>query len=110
MPPGWHPLEAVYGRATADEARFLTLLLGGELRQGASAGVMAGGRRQGRRVPATSARRATMLGGRLDDTVALALTGGAAALGEVSLRVGRAVQPMLASSSADAATAWEDGC
>ncbi|MFZ1439983.1 MAG: hypothetical protein WAX12_19560, partial [Candidatus Microthrix subdominans] len=27
---------------------------------------------------------------------------------EVSLRVGRAVQPMLASSSADAATAWED--
>ena len=40
--------------------------------------------------------------------MALALTGGAAALGEVSLRVGRAVQPMLASSSADAATAWED--
>ena len=101
-------LEAVYGRGTADEARFLTLLLGGELRQGASAGVMVEAAAKAAGVPATQLRRATMLGGRLDDTVALALTGGAAALGEVSLRVGRAVQPMLASSSADAATAWED--
>ncbi len=101
-------LEAVYGLATSSEARFLTSLLGGELRQGASAGVMVEAAAKAAGVPAARLRRATMLGGRLDDTVALALTGGVVALSGVALRVGRAVQPMLASSSADTATAWRD--
>ncbi|MEZ5373605.1 MAG: ATP-dependent DNA ligase [Microthrixaceae bacterium] len=101
-------LEAMFGRATAEEARFLTLLLGGELHQGASAGVMVQAAARAAGVPVEAVRRAAMLGGRLDDTVALALTGGAAALGEVSLLVGRAVQPMLAATSADPASAWED--
>jgi DNA ligase-1 len=58
-------------------------------------------------VPAATLRRAFMLSGRLPETAALALTGGAAALDAVRLEVGRPVRPMLASpgSSLDAALA-----
>lgn len=92
-------LGELLGRATADEAWFLTRLLGGELRQGASQGVVLDAVAVAAGVPATVVRRAVMLGGRLDEVAALALTGGRAALESVSLELGRPLQPMLASSA-----------
>ncbi|RBY87810.1 ATP-dependent DNA ligase [Blastococcus sp. TF02A-30] len=103
--------EAVLGgllaAATADEQRFLVRLLTGELRQGALEGVVVDAVAVAAEVPAAAVRRAFMLSGRLPETAAAALTGGAPALAAVRLQVGRPVQPMLASpgSSLDAALA-----
>ena len=92
---------------TEDERWFFVRLLGGELRQGALAGVMADAVAKAADVPAKAVRRAHMLGGRLDDTAVVALTGGAEALAAIGLEVGRAVQPMLASTAPDVPTAVE---
>ena len=100
-------LAALYGRMTEDERGFFVRLLGGELRQGALVGVMADAVAKAAGVPATAVRRAHMLGGRLDDTAVVALTGGAEALAAIGLEVGRAVQPMLASTAPDVPTAVE---
>ncbi|MEZ5382191.1 MAG: ATP-dependent DNA ligase [Microthrixaceae bacterium] len=101
-------LEALFGRATAAEGRFLTSLLGGEQRQGASDGIMLEAAARAAGVPAATLRRATMLGGRLGEMAALALSGGESALAAVSLQVGRAVLPMLATTSPDTEAAWQD--
>ena len=105
-------LTALLGAATADEARFLVRLLGGELRQGALEGLMVEAVAAAGAVPAGAVRRAFMLSGRLPETAATALAPGepdaaAAALAAVGLEVGRAVRPMLASpgDSLDAALA-----
>jgi DNA ligase-1 len=100
-------LGEVFGRATAEEASFLVRLLGGELRQGALAGVMADAVARASGVPATVVRRAVMLGGRLDTTARIALTEGRQGLEAVGLQVGRPVQPMLASTAASATEAVE---
>jgi DNA ligase-1 len=93
--------------ATADEQQFLVRLLTGELRQGALEGVVLDAVALAADVPAATVRRAFMLSGRLPETAATALAGGAGALDAVRLRVGRPVRPMLASpgSSLDAALA-----
>ena len=100
-------LGRLLGRATEDEAAFLARLFGGELRQGALDGVMIDAVAAAAGVPAAVVRRAVMLGGRLDATARLALTGGRAALEEVGLRVGRPLQPMLASTAASVVEAVE---
>ncbi|MCU1355021.1 MAG: ATP-dependent ligase [Acidimicrobiales bacterium] len=97
----------LFSRATEDEARFLARLLGGELRQGALAGVMADAVAKAAGVPAAAVRRAVMLGGRLDTTARVALTDGLAGLESVHLEVGRPVQPMLASTAATVTEAVE---
>ncbi|MCB0972810.1 MAG: hypothetical protein KDA97_14990, partial [Acidimicrobiales bacterium] len=96
------------GRATEAEARFVARLLGGELRQGANAGVMTDAVARAAGVPAATVRRAVMLGGRLDVVARLALTEGRAALEAQSLEVGRPLQPMLASTAASVAEAVAD--
>ncbi len=90
-------LAALFGAATHDEQRFLTALLGGELRHGALEGVMLEAIAAAAAVPAATVRRAFMLSGRLPETARLALDGGEPALAAVTLRVGRPVRPMLAS-------------
>ncbi|MDQ2826884.1 MAG: ATP-dependent DNA ligase, partial [Actinomycetota bacterium] len=100
-------LGALFERATAEEGAFLTRLLGGEMRQGALSGVMADAVARAAGVPAKTVRRAVMLGGRLDATAALALTEGLDGLAAVRLEVGRAVQPMLASTAASVTEAVE---
>ncbi|MGH8998833.1 MAG: ATP-dependent DNA ligase, partial [Acidimicrobiia bacterium] len=79
----------------------------GELRQGALEGVMAQAVADAAGVPVAAVRRATMLSGDLGATAAAALSpsGGAEALAAVGLRVGRGVQPMLASSAPGVAEA-----
>lgn len=99
------------GAATADERDFLVRLLTGELRQGALTALVAEAVAVAAQVPVEQVRRAHMLSGRLPVTAVAAMTGGAAALAEFRLEVGRPIQPMLASPGAtlDAALAEFDG-
>jgi DNA ligase-1 len=72
---------------------------GGELRQGALTGVMAEAVARAADVPAADVRRAAMLGGDLARVAAAARSGGAAALAQYRLAVGRPVGPMLAQTA-----------
>ena len=92
-------LADVFGRATEAEATFVFRLFGGDLRQGALAGVMADAVAKASGLPAIVVRRAVMLGGRLDTAAAVALTQGRDGLEAFGLEVGRPVQPMLASTA-----------
>ena len=94
----------LFAAATAAEQTFLRRLLGGELRQGALAGVMADAVAKVAGLPPADIRRAAMLGGDLPAVAAAALTGGHAALAQFTLKVGRPVGPMLAQT----ATGLED--
>jgi len=98
-------LAELFGRATADEQRLLVGLFGGELRQGAQAGLLADAIARAAEVPVTAVRRALLLCGDLKQVAVAALTGGAPALAEISLRVGTPLTPMLASSAPDVGAA-----
>jgi DNA ligase-1 len=92
-------VEALFGAATEPEQAFLARLLGGELRQGALAGVMTDAVARAAGVPLPAVRRAAMLGGTLPSVAVAALTGGVDALAGYRLQVGRPVGPMLAQSA-----------
>ena len=100
-------LDELFAAATTVEQTFLRRLLGGELRQGALLGVMAEAVARAADVPATDVRRAAMLGGDLAKVAADALAGGAVALAEYRLVVGRPIGPMLAQTSTGVADALE---
>jgi DNA ligase-1 len=93
--------------ATTVEQTFLRRLLQGELRQGALAGVMADAVARAAGLPQADVRRAAMLAGDLPAVAAAALTGGADALDDFRLRVGRPVGPMLAQTATDVVDAIE---
>jgi DNA ligase-1 len=94
-------------RATAAEQAFLVRLMGGELRQGALAGVMADAVAKAAGVPATAVRRALMLRGDLAAVATIALADGRAGLEAVRLQVGNPLAPMLAGTAADIPAALE---
>jgi DNA ligase 1 len=96
---------ALFGAATADEQRLLVGLFSGELRQGAQAGLLADAIARAAEVPVVAVRRALLLSGDLKQVAVAALTGGAAALSEISLRVGTPLTPMLAQSATDVSAA-----
>ena len=99
-------LAAVIERATPAEADFLRRVLTGELRQGALAPLVAEAVAVAADLPVALVRRATMLAGELPGVARLALApGGRAALDGIGLSVGRPVQPMLAASAPDVASA-----
>jgi DNA ligase-1 len=98
-------LTELFGAATSGEQTFLRRLLGGELRQGALLGVMADAVGKAFGIPAADVRRAAMLGGALPAVAAAAHSGGAAALAQFRLQVGRPVGPMLAQTASDVADA-----
>ncbi|NOP96051.1 ATP-dependent DNA ligase [Mycolicibacterium fortuitum] len=100
-------VRSLFAAATGTEQTFLRRLLGGELRQGALAGVMADAVARASAIPAAEVRRAAMLAGDLPAVAAAALTGGRAALAEFALQVGRPVGPMLAQTATDVADALE---
>ncbi|RBY81231.1 ATP-dependent DNA ligase [Blastococcus sp. TF02-09] len=101
-------LTALFSAATEEEQRFLVALLTGELRQGALEGVVLDAVATAAEVPPATVRRAFMLSGRLPETAALALSGGAGALDGVKLEVGRPIRPMLASPGASLDAALHD--
>ncbi|TAM64685.1 ATP-dependent DNA ligase [Mycobacterium sp.] len=104
-------LAALFAAATETEQTFLVRLLGGELRQGALAGIMADAVATAAGIPAAEVQRAAMLGGDLPAVAAAALSGplsgSATALHTFTLRVGRPVGPMLAQTAASVADALE---
>ncbi len=65
----------LFAAATETEQTFLLRLLGGELRQGALAGIMADAVAKAAGIPATAVQRAAMLGGDLPAVAAAALSG-----------------------------------
>jgi DNA ligase-1 len=98
-------LGALLAAATAEEQRLLVGLFSGELRQGAQAGLLADAIARAAEVPLTAVRRALLLSGDLKQVAVSALTGGAAALADISLRVGTPLTPMLAQAATDVAAA-----
>ena len=87
------------------EQAWLRGLITGETRQGAGDGVMLQAIAKAADVPDAAVRRAVMLAGFAGPVARAALTGGAAALRDPALEVGRPVRPMLASSAPDVAAA-----
>ncbi|OBK72575.1 ATP-dependent DNA ligase [Mycobacterium sp. 1165178.9] len=104
-------LRALFAAATDAEQMFLLRLLGGELRQGALAGIMADAVAKAAGVPAAAVQRAAMLGGDLPAVAAATLSGplagSASALDAFTLRVGRPVGPMLAQTATSVVDAIE---
>jgi DNA ligase-1 len=97
----------LFAAATETEQAFLVRLLGGELRQGALAGIMADAVAKAAGIPAAAVQRAAMLGGDLPAVALAGLSGGPAALDNFTLRVGRPVSPMLAQTAPGVADALE---
>jgi len=97
----------LFAAATEPEQRLLRGLFTGEVRQGALAGILTDAVGQAAEVPSALVRRALLLSGDLAIVAAAALRGGAQALDEFSLSVGRPLAPMLAqaASSVDEALA-----
>ncbi|MEQ1873260.1 MAG: ATP-dependent DNA ligase [Ilumatobacteraceae bacterium] len=89
-------LAAMMTRLTADEQQHLAQLFGGEVRQGALAGVVTDAIAKAANAPATDVRRAAMLLGDLGAAASLALGGQSLAVGLSPLI---AVQPMLAGTA-----------
>jgi ATP-dependent DNA ligase I len=101
----------LFAAATETEQTFLLRLLGGELRQGALAGIMADAVAKAAGIPAAAVQRAAMLGGDLPAVAVAGLqagrSGGALALEAFTLRPGRPVGPMLAQTATGVADALE---
>jgi DNA ligase 1 len=97
----------LFGAATEAEQTFLRRLLGGELRQGALAGVMVDAVARAAGIAAPTVRRAAMLRGDLPAVAAAALTRGTDALADFTLQVGQPVGPMLAQTATGVLDALE---
>ncbi|MFX0537085.1 ATP-dependent DNA ligase [Ornithinimicrobium sp. Y1847] len=96
-------------QATAPEQRWLVGLITGELRQGAGDGVLLPAIAHAADVPDALVRRAVMLAGYAGPVARVALAGGAVALAEIRLEVGRPLRPMLAGTAPDVPSAVEGG-
>ncbi|MFW0789863.1 ATP-dependent DNA ligase [Gordonia sp. CPCC 205333] len=101
-------LAEIFSAATEFEQHFLVRLISGELRQGALAGVMSDAIAAASEIDATLVRRAVMLTGSLARTAMLVRSGGARALGDLRIEVGRPLSPMLASPADTMAAAYAD--
>ncbi|MBT8216263.1 MAG: ATP-dependent DNA ligase [Acidimicrobiia bacterium] len=100
-------LTTLLGAATDAEQDFLRNLIIGELRQGASGGIMEEAVAQAAGVPVGLVRRAAMLNGDLAPVARAALSDGADGLSAFALEVFSPLQPMLAQSAESAAAALE---
>jgi len=101
-------LHRLLARATPHEQRFLTGLLGGELRQGALEGIMIEGVAKASSVAVDRVRRAAMLTGDIVAVARSVLEKGEAGLHEHRVRLFQPLQPMLAQTADDVAGAIDD--
>ena len=92
-------LQTLFAHATTAERRFLIALLLGELRQGASEGIMIEAIAKAWQVASSEVRRAFMLSGDLAATASIAAAAGEAGLRQVRLRVGTPLRSMLAQTA-----------
>jgi DNA ligase-1 len=93
--------------ATTTEQAFLRGLILGELRQGASGGIMEEAIARAAGVPLATVRRAAMVSGDLAAVGASALAGGATGLAAYGLELFSPLRPMLAQSVADTGAALD---
>lgn len=100
-------LDDLFGRATEPEQQFLIRLILGDLRQGASEGIMVEAIARAAEVPAAVVRRAVALRGDLRVVARVALREGREALEEIGLEVLRPALPMLAQTADSVAAALE---
>ena len=100
-------LRDLFGRASVREQRFLRNLLMGEVRQGALEGVMVDAIARASGVSGAEVRRAAMLAGDLGVVGAAAIGGGKAGLAAFGLTPLQPVQPMLARSAPNVASALD---
>ncbi len=98
-------MAGLLSRATADEQRFLRGLITGELRQGALDSLLLDAVAEAAEVPLATVRRAAMFSALSGPIAAAALRGGASALADFRLEVGRPLRPMLAASAPDVGAA-----
>ena len=98
-------VDALFGRATAQEQEWLRALVFENLRQGAQDSVLLDAIALVAQVPVAAVRRAAMFTPSSGEVAAAALRGGTAELDQVGLVPGRPVRPMLAASAPDVATA-----
>jgi DNA ligase-1 len=98
-------LRALFQKATAEEQDFLVRLIVGELRQGALEGVMLDALAMAADLPPPDVRRAATFAGGITPAAKAALTGGASALAQFSIRLMQPVMPMLAQPAEDVASA-----
>lgn len=96
---------SLFGSATAPEQDYLRNLVVGEMRQGALDSLLLDAIAAAAEVPVTTVRRAAMFSALSGPIAQAALSGGAAALEDFRLEVGRPIRPMLASSAPDVAAA-----
>ncbi len=99
--------QALFGRLTAPEQRFLVALMTGNIRQGALDSVMLEAVAAAAEVAVKVVRRAAMFSAPTGPIARAALTGGAEALEHFRLEAGRPVRPMLAASAPDVGAALE---
>lgn len=93
--------------ATGPEQAFLRGLILGELRQGASGGIMEEAMAEAAGVPVGLVRRAAMVSGDLAAIGRTAVSGGASGLSEFGLQLFSPLQPMLAQTAPEVAAALE---
>jgi DNA ligase-1 len=98
-------LQKLLQSLTTEEQRFVSSLIGGELRQGALAGIMVDAVGAAAGVDVDIVRRAAMLSGSLPLAGAAVLSQGPEALDGFRLQVGIAVQPMLAQTASSVESA-----
>ena len=99
-------LDGLFAAATEPEQRFLRELLTGGIRQGALAGVMVDAVARAAALPLADVRRAAMLAGDLGTVAAAAIEAGDEGLRRFRLTPLRPLQPMLAQSADDIASAF----
>ena len=98
-------LQNLFSRATAEEQRFLSTLLVGELRQGALEGIMLEAVARAAKIPLDRVRQAAMVSGDIAAVVRPLIEKGEA---DFEIRLFRPVQPMLAQTADDVEEAIEN--
>jgi DNA ligase-1 len=100
-------LADLIGRATAEEQRFLSRLIVGELRQGALEALVLEAVAAAAALPAPKLRRAVMVTGDLPAVAGAVMAGGEGTLARFDIRLFRPVLPMLAETAEDPGDALE---
>lgn len=98
-------LRGLFARLSPSERDFVTRLMLGELRQGALEALVLDALGQATKIAAPLLRRAMLFAGDATEVAVRALTGGEAALAELSVELFRPLRPMLAQTAKDVADA-----
>ncbi|MFV0460142.1 MAG: ATP-dependent DNA ligase [Actinomycetales bacterium] len=98
-------IHQLFAAATEAEQQYLRSLMTGELRQGATDGVLQAAISSAAGVDEAVVRRAVMFAGFAEPVARIALTQGSAGVARVGLEPGRPLRPMLAGSAPEVAAA-----